>query len=238
MTRYIAFVVISVFSILPLKLYSQNFTAYGDLLLAFPRGEFEENVSEVGYGLGGGFGYHFGDSPLMLGAEIQFIRYGNETRREPFSNTIPDVTVEVETSNNILLFHPLLRLQSTAGAIRPYLDGLIGLSYFFTETAVRDEDNIGGENIASSTNHDDSVLSYGFGGGLMIRVYQAERQNTGGRTKRHELLIDFRVRYMFGGETTYLKEGSITRDNGTIKIDPIRSTTDLMLFQLGVAFMF
>lgn len=238
MNRYLVFLVISAFSIISPKLYSQSFTAYGDLLLAFPQGEFEENVSEVGYGLGGGFGYHLGASPLMIGAEIQYIRYGNETRREPFSNTIPDVFVEVETSNNILLFHPLLRLQSTAGAFRPYLDGMIGLSYFFTQTVVRDEDDFDDEEIASSTNQDDSVLSYGFGGGLMIRVYQSEKQNRAGHTKRRELLIDFRVRYLFGGETTYLREGSVTRDNGMVEIDPIRSTTDLMVFQIGVAYMF
>ena len=47
----------------------------------------------------------------MIGADLAFMIYGSETRQEPFSLTIPDVTVEVETSNNIVLLHALARLQ-------------------------------------------------------------------------------------------------------------------------------
>jgi hypothetical protein len=169
----------------------------------------------------------------MIGAEVQFMIYGSQTRREPFSETIPEVTVEVETSNNILLFHPLIRLQSPQGRIRPYIDGLLGLNYFFTETSVRDED-VFGEPIASSTNQEDTAFSYGAGGGVMFLVHQSEKP----RFKLSEILIDFRVRYLFGGEATYLKEGSITVENGQVAIDALRSRTDLLTYQLGVAFGF
>ena len=93
---------------------------------------------------------------------------------------------------------------------RPYLDGLIGMHYFFTETQVRDEDDFVEEPIASTTNQSDIAFSYGAGGGVMFLVHQ-KREGS----KSTEVLIDFRVRYLLGGEATYLKEGSITRQNGT-----------------------
>ncbi len=213
----------------------QHLQASLNLLLGQPQNEFQDNVEDLGFGLGGNFGYHFGSSPIMLGTEIQYMIYGSQTRRVPFSETIPDVTVEVETSNNILLFHLLARLQSPTGSFRPYLDGLFGVNYFFTETSVRDEDVLG-EPIASSTNQDDAALSYGAGGGVMLRVYQSQRPDGGVRLR--EVLIDFRIRYLFGGEATYLKEGSITVRDGEVEIDALRSRTDLLTYLLGVSFNF
>jgi hypothetical protein len=106
-----------------------------------PQDEFQENVEDLGFGLGGMFAYRPGSGPLMIGADMEFAIYGSETRQEPFSLTIPDVTVEVKTSNNILLLHALARVQANRGIYRPYLDGLIGMHYFFTQTEVRDEDD-------------------------------------------------------------------------------------------------
>lgn len=214
---------------------AQDFQAGINLLLGQPRDEFKENVEDFGFGIGGMFAYRPGNSPLMIGADLEFVIYGSETREEPFSLTIPDVTVEVETSNNILLFHALARLQGNRGVFRPYLDGLIGMHYFFTETKVRDDDDFTEEPIASSTNQEDVALSYGAGGGVMLLVHQ-KKQVEG--SKLHEVLIDFRVRYSFGGEATYLKRGSITRENGAVSIDPLRSRTDLLTYQLGVVFTF
>ena len=127
-----------------------------------------------------------------------------------------------------------MRLQGNSGVFRPYLDGLIGMHYFFTETKVRDEDDFTGEPIASSTNQEDIAFSYGAGGGVMFLVYQKREEGS----RLTEVLIDFRVRYSFGGEATYLKKGSITRENGTAIIDPLRSRTDLLTYQLGVVFSF
>jgi len=215
-------------------LYAQNFQVAINFLLGQPQDEFKENVEDLGFGIGGMFAFRPGNSPVMIGVDVEYMIYGSETRQEPFSLTIPDVTVEVETRNNILLTHALLRLQGNSGTFRPYLDGLIGMHYFFTETKVRDEDDFGEEPIASSLNQQDVAFSYGAGGGVMLLVYQKQGEGS----KLQEVLIDFRVRYSFGGEATYLKRGSITRENGTAIIDPLRSRTDLLTYQLGVVFSF
>ena len=133
-----------------------------------------------------------------------------------------------------VLTQALLSLQGNSGSFRPYLDGLIGMHYCFTETKVSDEDDFGEEPIASSLNHQDVAFSYGAGGGVMFLVHQKREEGS----KLMEVLIDFRVRYSFGGEATYLKRGSITREDGTAIIDPLRSRTDLLTYQLGVVFSF
>ena len=213
-------------------LYAQDFQAGVNFLFGQPKGEFKENVEDLGFGIGGMFAFRPGNSPVMIGVDVEYMLYGSETRQEPFSHTIPDVTVEVETRNNILLTHGLLRLQGKSGIFRPYLDGLIGMHYFFTETKVRDGDDFA-EPIASTTNQQDIAFSYGTGGGVMFLVHQKQEGS-----KLTEVLIDFRVRHSFGGEATYLKKGSITRENGTAIIDPLRSRTDLLTYQFGVVFSF
>ena len=85
-----------------------------------PQDEFQDNVDGLGGGLGGMFAYRPGNSPFLIGTELEYIIYGHETRDEPFSTTIPDITVEVKTSNNIVLWNLLLRLQGNQGKFRGY----------------------------------------------------------------------------------------------------------------------
>ncbi len=199
------------------------------LMLGKPQGDFGDNVN-TGFGINGNIGININQSPLMLGLELGYLIYGDETRTVPLSLTIPDVKVDVETSNNILLAHLLLRLQKPNGKIRPYADGLFGFNYLFTETKVEDRNNIDYDNdVASSTNFDDFALSYGGGVGLMLQVHE-DKENT--------IFIDVRARYLFGAEAEYLKQGSIDRDNGKITIKPTKSHTSLFLINLGVVFTF
>ncbi len=62
-------------------------------------------------------------------------------------------------------------LQPHAGRAQPYLEMLIGANVFFTVTHL--DDNFEGG--VSSTNYDDTALSLGPGGGMMMRLWGAER---------------------------------------------------------------
>ncbi len=219
-------------------LSAQDFQFGLNFLLSQPQDEFQENVEGLGGGVGGIFAYRPGNSPFLLGTELDYIIYGHETRDEPFSKTIPDVTVEVTTSNNILIWNFLLRLQGNQGRFRPYIDGLIGMHYFFTKTEVSDDDDFDDEPIATSTNQDDAAFSYGAGGGVMLMLHTIDHEDDSGSRKMIDILLDFRVRYSFGGEAVYLKRGSITRQDGQATIDPLRSRTNLLTYQLGVTFIF
>ncbi len=203
------------------------------VVIGFPQGEFKDNVSNVGIGLDGFFGLGLGRSPVIVGADLGFMIYGFERRREPFSTTIPDVTVDVETSNSIFLGHMVLRLQPSYGPVQPYFDALFGLKYFFTETTIEDDDFFDSEPIASTTNFDDAALSYGIGGGVGIEVLRGP----GGR-KLRGLLIHGGARYLLGTEASYLQEGSIERRNGRVFFTIDRSETTMLLVHLGVTLKF
>ncbi|RJP76857.1 MAG: hypothetical protein C4524_09485 [Candidatus Zixiibacteriota bacterium] len=208
----------------------RNFQGGLHLMLGFPMGEFGDNVDKVGLGLSGEFLWSPRTAPLSLGLSLAGLMYGSETRREPFSPGIPDVTVEVERNNSIILFHGLVRVMPKSGALRPYAEGLAGFSYLFTQTAVRNLGGfIGGNEVASSTNLDDLAFSGGAGAGLMIRVYEGQRDRQG-----QNIFIDLRGRYLWGGEAEYLTEGSVSIVNGEVFYDPDRSRTDLLLILLGV----
>lgn len=203
-------------------------------LVGVPQGEFRDNVSNPGFGLDVFGGLGFGRSPVVIGLDVGFLIYGRERRSEPFSNTIPDVTVEVETTNNILQTHFVLRLQPPDGAIRPYADALIGFKYLFTQTRIESERFGDNESIASSTNFDDFALSYGIGGGLTIDLYRPQGEDK----EVQSVGLQLGVQYLLGSEADYLRKGSIRREGGSIEFDVERSRTTFLEPYLGVAVQF
>jgi len=209
-----------------------NFQGGLNFIAGFPQGEFKDNLDENGYGLTGEFLYSPSISPLGIGVSLGFMNYGEESRRESFSGTIREVEVEVKTTNNIVLGHLLLRAQVKQGPICPYAEGLVGFNYLFTETKIEDIDD--GDEIASSTNLDDGVFSYGAGGGVMLRLYTGKVK----KTKTLSILLNLGVRYIVGGEAEYLKEGSIETVNDKVVFDKIKSKTDLLTARFGVAVEF
>ncbi|MGD8305531.1 MAG: hypothetical protein PVF17_02665 [Ignavibacteria bacterium] len=226
--RYFVISLIACIVMLNIKTLSQS--AGINFILAFPQGEFKENIDRLGYGVGGEFMILTPKqgSPFGIGINAGFINYGSETRREPFSLTIPDVTVDVSRSNNLINFHLMFRIAPYAGKLRPYLEGFFGGAYIYTETTIKSQ---GEEEVASSTNFDDFAWNYGAGGGVMYEVY---RNNDDGSA----LFIDLKVRYLLGTEAEYLKEGSVIIDNGQVTYEVSKSKTDLLTAQLGVIYFF
>jgi hypothetical protein len=206
---------------------AQEFQVGGYFTTVVPRGEFKENITDNGYGGGGLFLVRLGPSPFLVGGDVGIVIYGSESRREPFSTTIPNVDVRVRTSNNILLAHTVLRIQPRTGLIRPYADGLIGLKHLFTRTSISDD--FDGEVIASTTDLSDTTFSYGFGGGLQVPLWQ---------NSERAILLDGNVRYLRGSRAEYLKKGSIREVNGQVIYDVFASRTDVIGVQIGVTFRF
>jgi hypothetical protein len=203
--------------------------------LGFPSGEFADHVPGVGIGLDLTGGIQLAGSPIFLGAELGFLIHGRESRREPFSTTIPDVEVRVITTNNMLNGHLFLRLQPGVGSIRPYFGAFIGFKYLFTMTEIKnvwysDDD----EPIASSHNLGDIAFSRGVGFGLAINLIEDswDSQEVG-------LYLDLGLRYLLGSEADYMKRGSIERlPDGTIHYDIERSRTDVIHPMIGVRVAF
>ena len=213
------------FSYLP-SLKAQDFQIGIDFTTAFPKGDFKKNIDSNGYGVGTQFLFGIKKSPFLVGADLGFVTYGSDKFTEQLSPTIPEVRVRVNTTNNILLSHFLLRAQKREGKVRPYIDGLIGLKYLYTRTAVSNDFN--DEEFASSNNFSDSTFSYGAGAGVQFLL-----TNTGGK---RDILLDTKVRYLKGSNAEYLKKGSIIRQNGQVFFDTLFSRTDVLTLQIGVTF--
>lgn len=199
------------------------FYAGGTIFVTEPTGEFGNYVGN-GFGAMGHLMYQPGGSGVFaLRLDGGFLTYGNETKRVPFSSTVGGrVSVDVTTSNNIVLFSVGPQLMLPDGQFRPYVNAAVGLSYFFTQSSV--ENLSGGESLAQTTNFDDATLSYGGGAGLYIPIHRG----------RALISLDLGLRYLVNGETQYLREGSIQDGpDNTITISPILSETNFLSFQIG-----
>jgi hypothetical protein len=205
-----------------------------NLMLGFPQGEFKRNVDRLGYGLSAH--YMFWDvslsTPFSLGLNLGYLNYGSETRSEPFSLTIPDVTVNVQRTNNLVNFHLLLQIMPPLGTLRPYMEGLFGGSYIFTSTDINSQDGLN-KDVAASTNFSDWAWSYGGGGGLMFKVFENNKTDIE-NSKVATVWVDLKARYLLGTQAEYLKEGSVIINNSKVTYDISKSKTDLITAQLGV----
>lgn len=210
-------------------------TAGVNLTLAFPRGNFYANNKTTGFGgsVEGTFlNAKAGALNFGLGANFSFLTFGSESREAAWSNTIPDVTVDVDRSYNLMNFHLLMRFATNNTLVRPYADVLLGGSYLYTSTTVRNQHS--GEEVTSSTNFDDVAWSYGAGAGVMIKIYSPEDDNS------IPVWLDIKMRYLVGTEADYIKKGGVRIDSNTGKVsyDITTSETDILTFNIGVSVPF
>jgi len=129
----------------------------GELLFAFPTGQFAENV-DFGIGIGGNARFPIDSSDLLsIRFDLGFINYGNETIRICVTQPCR-VTGDLTTSNNIAFAGVGPELGIGSGAARLYANVSIGFAYFGTSSSVSGSSNE--ESFASSTNHDDVTFAW------------------------------------------------------------------------------
>jgi hypothetical protein len=201
--------------------------------LGFPSGNFKENMKKTGLGISGQFNFLSPTEtmPVGIGFNAGFFTYGNEHRREPFSTTIPDVTVDVDRTHNLVNFHLVFTVGVGKGPFRHYAEGLFGGNYLFTETKITSRGGSSNE-VASNTNFDDISWSYGGGGGFMIEVYSRPEEQFS------SIFIDVKGRYLMGSKAKYLQEGSVVINSGKVTYNFSESKTDLITAHIGVVATF
>jgi len=215
-----------------------------NIIAATPQNDFNRTLGAEGFGLNLSGGIGFNNTPLAIGLDLGFLVYGIEKRREPLSVTIPDLRAKVRTTNNILNAHFTTKYQHRKGGIRPYAEGLIGLRYLYTTTSIANSGSSEDDSGISSRNLGDTALSYGFGTGIDIALWTGliggeDMVDPEGNTIKQggsigSVMLNIGVRYLWGGEAEYLRKGAITRGEGTYTMTPSRSTTDLLVPQLGI----
>jgi hypothetical protein len=212
------------------------------LSISTPRGEFDDNT-DTGFGFTGTYLRSITSNRVVgIGLSGSFLSYGSTSRRAPLSNTIPDITVEVETSNNTTFVLGVFEVR-VPGSIQPYLQATGGGGFFYTTTSL--EDTRTDEVILSDTNQSDGTWVWGGGGGLRFRVWEStpdpQQAAQGDESRaRARVYIDVGARYLKGNEVEYLKEGSLVTDDGEFDIDPrlARSEIEVVQYQIGVTVTF
>jgi len=202
----------------------------------FPQGEFRDVMDRIGWGGSLDAFYRIPNSDLMIGTALAYHVYGWDTRWEPFNVYIPEVLVKVRTTNAVARGHLILRLQPSLGAMRPYVEGLVGLQHLTTDTRVYDDYDYDDDWIASTNQLRSTVLSYGFGGGLVLNLSSyLPRPN---RKRRFSVMLDIGIRYLRGGPADYLAPGDIEIIEDTANYFFNHSRTDILTPRIGVSFAF
>jgi hypothetical protein len=203
---------------------ASRFAGGVSFVLARPVGQFA-NFVNIGAGFDGFIVGHF-DRRRIVGLRFdgRVIIYGSETVTRPLSTTVPRITVDVTTTNLIASAGVGPQVTLPGHRVRPYAFGTVGFSYFGTESSVEGEADL--VPFASSTNFDDVTFALAGGGGLLIGLSR-------GKTP---LSLDLSGEFVNHSRTRYLREGGI-RDlpDGTIVVSPIESSTNMVLFKVGVA---
>lgn len=197
-----------------------------------PQGEFDTNT-DTGYGFAAWYRYHLGGG-FAIGVDGAFQIYGSTERRVPLSPTIPEIQVEIETTNNTTYIQGALELAPTTTGIQPY--GLVtgGFGFFYTTSSLQDPETE--ETILSDTNQSDWTWVYGLGGGLRIPVREIPREER----LPMRLMLDVGASWLSGGEVEYLREGTLVTDDGEFDIDSrlARSEIELISYRIGLSVEF
>ncbi|MGH7572636.1 MAG: hypothetical protein ACREMK_12455 [Gemmatimonadota bacterium] len=211
-----------------------------------PRGPFDINT-DTGYGFTGGYLYAFDEDRVFgLGVTGLVQSYGRTGRRAPLSPTIPDLRVDVETTNNTAMIQGLVQLKAPTGAVQPYLQGTGGFGWFFTTTSL--QNRFTDETILSDTNQSDGTWIWGGGGGVLIRVYEGDSRpdvDAQGRVLGQgrdpvRAYMDLGARAIRGDDVEYLTEGSLVTDQGEVDIDRrlVESEIEAVQYQIGLTVEF
>jgi hypothetical protein len=195
----------------------------GSFIVAEPQQEFANYVNTSLGGSINALWTPWPESVLGFRFEGGVISYGRETRHIPFSSRANRVDVRQTTSNMIAFVHAGPQFTWTRGLVRPYIAPSAGLTYIATMTSLNGD---GEESFASNTHQKDANLSFGATAGVYVDVLRG----------RVPVALDLSTRYTRNGIASYLIEGSI-QDNpdGSISFDPIRSSTNLLTFHIGVS---
>lgn len=186
-----------------------------------PMGAFGDNT---GASFGGAldFDVGLGRTPVSVGAAIDYLRYGTETRHIALFPALPEVFSDVDTINYVFRAHALVRVQPRTGRLRPYAEGLLGFSYANTSTSA----DLGVDAGASTTHLADYAPSVGFGGGVLVRLVSGRQAG---------LSLSLGLRYLTGGDVDYLTKGAIRRDADGVSFEPQRSPLSMLSTQIGIA---
>lgn len=225
-------------------------------VVGVPQNDFRLATEAEGYGLNLTVMGKLGTQVVTFGGNINYMIYGLSTQNETLEAEITaggsvidswSIPLRMTNTNGIFGMHGIMRITAPTKVVRPYIEGLFGFRYIHTTTKIEDVDYFWTDPDESNvlirrTNLDDWILSYGGGGGLQFQL-------------KESMYLDFRAYYLLGSEAEFYDasdteqweiefnsdpstydRNTLDQDDLTIAPNPKRSTTDMIMFQLGITF--
>ncbi|WP_291373793.1 hypothetical protein [Cyclobacterium sp.] len=192
-----------------------------------PTGDFHQAsgitvVSE----LSAGALYGIKGSPVFIGADLGYGRYGTAVTRR--RDIFPGVNqrFRIRRNNNYVNLMGAVRLMPDFDSrIRPFLEGQIGGIHTFTRSRIRE--NRLADPIASGTEHHDWALMLQAGAGVMVAVNSSR-----------DTFMELKVNYVNSGVINYLTRDSATyNEQGELMLVPKRSGFNMIQPSVGVKYL-
>lgn len=206
-----------------------------DFGIGIPIGNFWENVNRVSFGAAGHILFRTNPKstvPILMGIHGGLSIYDSESQNQFLLIDGFEVNGRLATRNNIFIGNGVVRILPPVDlSFQPYFDGMFGFKNLYTRTTLEDLD-AGNETIESYIEQGDWAFSYGGAVGCQFLI---------GGDEEVFILLDIKCAYLIGEAADYLVR--IDEPNVQI-IDPIdafeerNSTTNLLLPQIGVSFLF
>ncbi|WP_137758405.1 hypothetical protein [Pontibacter sp. SGAir0037] len=161
---------------------------------------------------------------LEVGAQVSYLSQGIH-KVETNNTAYHDV---LKTAHSIIPIHLVARLKSqTTSLVKPYLDGLAGISIFNTRTKIK-EDLLDfmqdGHQPVILNKHNSTGISYGLGAGLLFHT---------GKSK--ETMADIRLVYLYSPIEKYVQRGHVTvLQDGFPAYSFSLSETSMFMLQLNL----
>jgi hypothetical protein len=208
-----------------------------DMGIGIPIGRFQENLNSVSFGGGGHILVRTNpksEIPVFMGIYGGISIYDSESRNQFLIIDGFNVNARVATRNNIFIGNGVVRILPPVNfPIQPYFDGLFGFKNLFTRTTIEDLD-VGGDDDTIDSYIEQGDWAFSFGGALGGQILI-------GGNEEIFILLDFKCTYLLGEAADYLVRNN---DPNIQIVDPIdafeerNSTTNLLLPQIGVSFLF
>ncbi len=230
--RFISFTVFLLLARVSVSYSQPNFQAGWNFALSFPGSDLQKKVNGPLPGWGLDFNYAIKGGHFLPGLSFVYLRFGDEDVRLICEDGIFDL----ETQNVLLQWHISFRYRFTRNAVQPYLEGLAGFHYLYTQTTVSDAETdlqLGGK-----INHDDLAFSYGAGAGMLVRLYNGDHQSPSSFLHNLQLFFDARARYVLGGDASYYRENIILPGRDTSELSLTKSSIDMFTTQAGLVLAF
>lgn len=214
-------------------MYSQSHNFDIGFAFGTPQGSFQQVLERNAYGIDASYTYQINPQiPIHVGVGMLYQNYGWKERNAQFVEGVPEVDVQVRTTNNLITPQLIMRLEPEINGFTPFLEATMGFNYLFTQSSITDD--FSEDDIASTVNYDYTTSNYGVGAGAKLRLWEGF-DDEGNFFGVHLLL---KTKYMIGGEALYLREGDLVAVGNELEYNLSRSRTDLTTFNVGLVFNF